>query len=175
MADVLQLVVHGAAGRMGRRVVALAADDPQIRLVAAIEQATHPSVGQDAIALAGAKGSKLELGPDWPPSAQVVIDFSVAAALPAVIENCRRRKLALVLATTGLESHERELVQQAAREIPIVWSPSMSLSVNLAMKLVQQATAKLRDVPGGVDIEIIERHHRFKADAPSGTALKFGS
>ncbi len=172
--DTIQLLVHGAAGRMGKRVVALAAEDPQIRITAAIDHATHPAIGQDAIAMAGAKGPAVALRGDWPTTGDVVIDFSSPAALHGVIENCKRSKLSLVLATTGLEDHDKKLVAEAAKSIPVVWSPSMSLAVNLAMRLVEQATSKLKDVPGGVDIEIVERHHRYKADAPSGTALKFG-
>jgi 4-hydroxy-tetrahydrodipicolinate reductase len=174
MSDALGLIVHGAAGRMGQRVVALAAEDPQIRLVGAIEHAGHPALGQDAMQLAGAKGSKIPLACDWPPSAEVVIDFSIAEAVPHVVQRCQAAKLSLVLATTGFNAETRALIASASRQIPIVWSPSMSLAVNLTMRLAQQAAAALKDVAGGVDIEIIERHHRFKADAPSGTALKFG-
>ena len=72
MIDPLSLIVHGAAGRMGQRVVALAADDPHLRLVAAIEQSGHPALGQDAMQMAGCKGSKLPLASEWPPSAEVV-------------------------------------------------------------------------------------------------------
>ena len=80
----------------------------------------------------------------------------------------------LVLATTGLEEHQQEKVKQIAKTIPLLWAPSMSLAVNLAMKLTQVAAGALKDHPSGADVEIIERHHRFKEDSPSGTALKFG-
>jgi 4-hydroxy-tetrahydrodipicolinate reductase len=78
------------------------------------------------------------------------------------------------VATTGLEGANRESVLAAAQVTPVLISPSMSLAVNLAMKLVREAARVLRQVPEGVDVEVIERHHRFKEDAPSGTALKFG-
>src|SRR4029079_8807456 len=80
----------------------------------------------------------------------------------------------LVVATTGLEGKHRDDVLAAAQMTPLLISPSMSLAVNLTMKLAREAARVLRTAPGGVDVEIIERHHRFKEDAPSGTALKFG-
>src|SRR5690606_13417351 len=69
---------------------------------------------------------------------------------------------------------QQEYIRKSARQIPIVWSPSMSTAVNVAMKLTSIAAKALRELPSGVDVEIIERHHRFKEDSPSGTALKFG-
>jgi 4-hydroxy-tetrahydrodipicolinate reductase len=174
MGKPIGLVVHGAAGRMGRRVVALAAEDPTIRLVAAIESPRHPELGKDALALAGMNSVGLMLGSEWPPSAEVVIDFSVPDAVPVVVEQCLKANLKLVMATTGIEPEGKAALIEASRSIAIVWAPSMSLAVNLTMRLAEQAAAALQNVPGGVDIEIIERHHRFKADAPSGTALKFG-
>jgi 4-hydroxy-tetrahydrodipicolinate reductase len=103
-----------------------------------------------------------------------VIDFSVPVAAETVTAVCVKRKIPLVMATTGLSDEQRESLREAAEAIPIVWSPSMSLTVNLAMKLAERAGLALKDVGGGVDVEIIERHHRMKEDAPSGTALKFG-
>jgi 4-hydroxy-tetrahydrodipicolinate reductase len=78
------------------------------------------------------------------------------------------------MATTGLSEEQRQELRKAAESIPIVWSPSMSVTVNLAMKLAERAALTLKEAAGGVDVEIIERHHRMKEDAPSGTALKFG-
>jgi 4-hydroxy-tetrahydrodipicolinate reductase len=106
--------------------------------------------------------------------ADVVIDFSVPDAAVAVIAHCVEYSRPVVVATTGLESDQQEYVRKAAKRIPIVWSPSMSTAVNVAMKLTGIAAKALRDLPTGVDVEIVECHHRFKEDAPSGTALKFG-
>ena len=78
------------------------------------------------------------------------------------------------MATTGLTDVQKQLVATLAEELPIVWAPSMSQAVNLTMKLATLAAEALKDCPGGADVEIIERHHRFKKDAPSGTALRFG-
>jgi 4-hydroxy-tetrahydrodipicolinate reductase len=106
--------------------------------------------------------------------ADVVIDFSVPDAAVALVDHCLKFKKPLVIATTGLDHDQRAYIQKAAQTLPIVFAPSMSTAVNVAMKLAEIAGRALRDVPSGVDVEIIERHHRFKEDAPSGTALKFG-
>jgi 4-hydroxy-tetrahydrodipicolinate reductase len=169
------IAIHGAAGRMGRRLIALASTDPQLKIIAAVDSPTHPDLGRDAGTLAGIKELGLPLiGGLGSFKPEVVIDFSVPAAAEAVAEACVSRHLPLVMATTGLTEPQKQRLQEAARSIPVVWSPSMSMAVNLAMKLVERAGAVLKDVSGGVDVEIIERHHRMKEDSPSGTALKFG-
>ena len=170
----IRLAVHGAAGRMGRRVVALAAADSRFQIAAAIDHPNSPASGQDCGTLAGIDQTGVQVSAQWPDGLQTVIDFSLPEAVKGVIEKCVQRGLMLVMATTGLEEAEKAKLREASQSIPIVWAPSMSLAVNLTMRLAQQAAAALKDVPGGVDIEIIERHHRFKEDAPSGTALKFG-
>lgn len=174
MSEPVRVIVHGAAGRMGLRLVALASVDPQLQLVAALERPGHPALGQDAGLLAGVAklGLPLSVRDDAP--AGVVIDFSTPAGAMAALGWCRQRKLPLVLATTGLEPDEVRQVEAATKEIAIVWSPSMSPAVNLAMKLTEISARALVGHPSGADVEIIERHHRFKEDAPSGTALKFG-
>ncbi len=107
-------------------------------------------------------------------AADVVIDFSIPAGTQAITMSCVERRVPLVVATTGLIDEQQRLLRGAAEQIPLLWSPSMSMTVNLAMKLAQVAGEALARDPSGVDVEIIERHHRFKEDAPSGTALKFG-
>jgi 4-hydroxy-tetrahydrodipicolinate reductase len=170
----LKLAVHGAAGRMGQRVVALASHDPQLQLVAALESASHPKLGQDAGIVAGVGELGVPLKAVGESNADVVIDFSVPNAAIAVVSHCLEYDKRLVIATTGFEPDQREFIAKAAKTLPIVFAPSMSTAVNLAMKLAEIAGRVLRDYPSGVDVEIIERHHRFKEDAPSGTALKFG-
>jgi 4-hydroxy-tetrahydrodipicolinate reductase len=159
---------------MGRRVVALAAEDPDFALSAAIDRAGNPLLGQDAGTVAGVAKINVPLSDQWPERADVVIDFSLPKAIDACIAKCVRLSVPLVAATTGLGEPQKAGLAKAAETIPVVWAPSMSLAVNLTMKLAQQITEKLKDVAGGIDIEILERHHRFKADAPSGTALRFG-
>ncbi len=174
MSTPIQLAVHGAGGRMGQRVIALAADDPDFKIVAAIDHDEHRSLGKDAGSVAGTALLNVLLSGDWPKSAGVVIDFSLPSAMDACVANCVQADIPLVLATTGLNEKQKASLAEAAKQIPFVWAPSMSMAVNLTMKLAQQITETLKDVAGGIDIEILERHHRYKADAPSGTALRFG-
>ncbi len=168
----IRIVIHGAAGRMGRRLVALAAADPQLTVVAALEAAGHPLIGRDAGVAAGVGSLGIAIASDLTAAADVIIDFSVPAAAEAIVEAARRRRLPLVVATTGLSPAQIENLRAAAGEIPLLWSPNMSLAVNLSMKLCAVAATALADKDA--DVEIIERHHRFKEDSPSGTALKFG-
>lgn len=173
---VIRLVIHGAGGRMGQRLVALATADPQWQIVAALESGEHPDLGQDVGVRAGVGPLGVQLAATWPTDlpADCVIDFSVPQAAHQVARLCGQRRTPLVLATTGLSEDQKDAVAAAARDVALVWAPSMSLAVNLCMKLSTIAAQSLRDCPGGADVEIIERHHRFKRDAPSGTALRFG-
>jgi 4-hydroxy-tetrahydrodipicolinate reductase len=170
----MKLAIHGAAGRMGQRVIALAVADPRFQVVAALESADHRLLGKDAGLVAGIGDIGVPLGVVGESDADVVIDFSVPDAAIAVVAHCVEFSRPVVVATTGLDADQQEYLQKAAKKIPIVWSPNMSTAVNVAMKLTQVAADVFSEVPTGVDVEIIERHHRYKEDAPSGTALKFG-
>lgn len=170
----MKIAVHGAAGRMGQRVIAVASKDSRYQVVAALESATHPALGQDAGLLAGVGQIDVPLSVVGESDADVVIDFSVPDAAIAAVTHCLEFKKPMVIATTGFDSLQDEFIRQSAEQIPIVWAPSMSTAVNLLMKLTEIAGKSLKSLPSGVDVEIIERHHRFKEDAPSGTALRFG-
>jgi 4-hydroxy-tetrahydrodipicolinate reductase len=159
---------------MGQRVTALAAKDSRFKIVAALESADHPLLGKDAGLIAGIGEIGVPLGVVGESDADVVIDFSVPDAAVAVIAHCVRANRPVVVATTGMDADQQAFITKSAQKVPIVWSPSMSTAVNVAMKLTDIAARALRELPTGVDVEIIERHHRFKEDAPSGTALKFG-
>jgi len=169
------IAIHGAAGRMGQRLIALGSQDEEVKLTAAIESSSHPKVGQDAGLVAGIGELGLSFSPEWGEGTEAVIDFSVPAGAEAITRICLERKTPLVIATTGLSDAQKGLIEHASREIPVVWAPSMSTMVNLTMKLATTAAEVLKDYPGGTDVEILERHHRFKEDSPSGTALRFGS
>jgi 4-hydroxy-tetrahydrodipicolinate reductase len=171
---VISLAIHGAAGRMGQRVTALASQDSRFKIVAALESAANAKLGQDAGLVAGVSELGVPLAVVGESDADVVIDFSVPDAAVAVVDHCLKFKKPIVIATTGFEPDQREFVLAAAKKLPIVFAPSMSTAVNVTMKLAEIAGRALRDVPSGVDVEIIERHHRFKEDSPSGTALRFG-
>ena len=167
-----RIAIHGAAGRMGQRLVALAAADPELEIVAALDAADHPRLGEDAGLVAGAGPIGVPLSAGLEADADVLIDFSVAGMADAVIETCLQKRLPLVFATTGLSAEQTAKLEAAAARIPVLQAPNMSLAVNLTMKLARVAAEALQDKDA--DVEILERHHRFKEDSPSGTALKFG-
>lgn len=174
MTQPLIIGVNGAAGRMGRRIVALTHADPALTVGAALEHADCPLLGQDAGELAGVGKIGVPITAELGERVDAIIDFSLPAGLVKIAEVCGQREIALVAATTGLTDEQREQVLSVSHTTPILLAPNMSIAVNLTMKLAREAARVLKDVPTGVDVEIIERHHRFKEDAPSGTALKFG-
>jgi 4-hydroxy-tetrahydrodipicolinate reductase len=174
MTNAVKLGVNGAAGRMGQRVIALATQDKSLRLVGAYESSTSPKLGQDAGELAGVGRLGVPVHASIDHSVDVIIDFSTPEGCLHILTLCEERRIPLVIATTGLTAQQKASVASAAQTTPILMAPSMSLAVNIAMKLVGEAGRALRNHSSGVDVEIIERHHRYKEDAPSGTALKFG-
>ncbi|MEQ9409216.1 MAG: 4-hydroxy-tetrahydrodipicolinate reductase [Fuerstiella sp.] len=174
MSDKLKIGVNGAAGRMGQRVVALTLADPELELATALEHSSSPRIGQDAGEVCGAGRCGVAIATELIDRVDVMIDFSLPEALDAILMPCEERRIPLVIATTGFTDAQRSQIAAAAQSTPIVMAPSMSMAVNLLMKLVADAARVLKDNPDGVDVEIVERHHRFKEDAPSGTALHFG-
>jgi 4-hydroxy-tetrahydrodipicolinate reductase len=174
MTKPLHVAIHGAAGRMGQRLVALGSGDASLKIVGAVDKAGHAWLGQDAGSLSGVGPMNVPLSDHLPEAVDVVIDFSVPAASLAMLQVCTQRNIPIVIATTGFSADQVEKIDKASKIIPVLRSPSMSLAVNLAMKLVSVAADALKSHPSEVDVEIIERHHRYKEDSPSGTALKFG-
>jgi 4-hydroxy-tetrahydrodipicolinate reductase len=164
----LKLIVVGAAGRMGRRIIALAHDSGQFDLVAAVEKADHPDTGKDAGSLAGTGPLEITLSESWPTTADVVIDFSLPEAADSTLQECAQRTIPLVMGTTGLSDRQRDAIKAAAKKVPIIYGTNMSIGMNVLFALVGKAAAMLGE---DYDIEIIEQHHRFKKDAPSGSAL----
>ena len=162
------VAIHGAAGRMGRRLIALAREDPGLRLADAGEAPDCPFLGQDAGLLAGGSALGIDLRAGLSRPADVVIDFSIPRALGQVLESCTSRGVALVVGTTGLSDADHAAIDAAGRTIPVLQAPNMSLGVNLLLALAGRVAQQLGD---DYDIEIAEVHHRFKKDAPSGTAL----
>ena len=169
-----RVAINGAAGRMGARLVDLAHRDPELEIVSAVEGHDHASIGSDVGIPAGLGNVGIAITDQLSTTADVVIDFSKPDGARQAVDFCLANKKPLVMATTGLEQGTVSSIESSAHQIPIVWAPSMSLAVNLTMKLAETAGAALRNHDTGVDVEIIEHHHRFKADSPSGTALKFG-
>ena len=131
----IHLAIHGAAGRMGQRLIALAAADTQFGLVAALEAAGHPRIGEDAGAIAGAGPLDVPLSSESSAAVDVMIDFSVPVGTERATQLCLASRTPLVVATTGLSAAQQDALRAAAQQIPLLWSPSMSLAVNLTMKL----------------------------------------
>jgi 4-hydroxy-tetrahydrodipicolinate reductase len=167
----IKLAVHGAAGRMGRRVIDLAAKDREFQIVAAIEAAGSPHLGRDAGQIAGTSDLGVPLSENWKVTPDVAIDFSTAAASVTFARHCHAHGVPVVIATTGHSERQRQEILELHHEVPVLISANMSLVVNVLMKLTAIAGGILKG--RDFDVEIVERHHRFKADAPSGTALKF--
>ena len=166
------IAVHGACGRMGKRIVQIAHADADIAIVAAIDSPSSPEFGKDIGDVCGLGSLGVKVTSTLPTAKiDAIIDFSVPEAtmhlLPAAIE----RKIPIVLATTGFSAAEKTAIDLAAQKTAILMAPNMSLVVNVLFKLVREAAAALKNK--GFDAEILERHHRFKKDAPSGTALHF--
>jgi 4-hydroxy-tetrahydrodipicolinate reductase len=167
----LSVGIHGAGGRMGTRLVQLIAGDPGLLLGAALERAGHPRLGEDAGSLAAVSPVGVPLSASLPTDREldVVIDFSLPQGSLTIARACAERKIPLVVGTTGFDPAERAQLESCAQVIPILIAPNMSRAVNLLMRLVREAA---RTLAQEADIAIIERHHRTKKDAPSGTALK---
>jgi 4-hydroxy-tetrahydrodipicolinate reductase len=163
-----KLIISGAAGRMGRLILASAIDAQQFNIIAAIERKDHPHIGKDVGLLSGTGPVNIELASEYPPQADVVIDFSIPDAAETPIGYCLKNKAALVLGTTGLSEKHLQSLQAASSSIGIVQASNMSLGMNLLFKLAGDIAFTLGE---NYDIEIVEQHHRFKKDAPSGSAL----
>ncbi len=170
----IKLVVVGAAGRMGGRILSLAADSDQFDIIAAVERHGHPDIGKwawppcgDAGGASGTIGVKLT---DTYPvvTAGVAIDFSQPEAANGTIDYCLGSSTALVSGITGLSEEQREKMKAASNKIPVLYATNMSLGMNVLFSLAGKVASILGTE---YDVEIIEQHHRFKKDAPSGTAL----
>ena len=160
------LAITGAAGRMGARLVALAGQ-AGYELVGAIERPDHPAQGRDAGEVAGIGANGIRVSTDLKATPQVLIDFSSPASMRQWLATCRQKRIAMVIGTTGLQQSDQVLIDQAAADIPVLQAPNMSLGVNVLFKIAGEVAKILGD---DYDKEIVEGHHRFKKDAPSGTA-----
>ena len=155
----IKILINGCGGAMGKMIAAAAGEDERFEIAAGVDIAKPQGFDFPFF------GSIREC--DVP--VDVVIDFSVAAAADEVLSACTEKKLPLVLATTGLSESQLAHVEEAAKVIPIVRSANMSLGINTLAKIAALITPVLSEA--GFDIEIVERHHRRKLDAPSGTAI----
>lgn len=153
-----KIIISGCNGHMGRVVADICASDPQVEVVAGIDILGQPNPNFPVFSSPAACDVE----------ADAVIDFSHPSALAPLLEMCQARNLPVVLATTGYDQQQLEAISEAANHIPVFRSANMSLGVNVLLDLVKKAASVL-----GLDydVEIVERHHHRKVDAPSGTAL----
>lgn len=159
----IRLVVHGASGRMGQRLLRLAAMDPRLQLVAAVTRKPSQRVIDGLPWFAAGELHGL-------PAFDAMVDFSLPAALDAAIAICDERRAALVSGTTGLDADQQAHLQAAGTRIPLLWAANFSLGVAMLRRLCAVAAAGLPDW----DCDVLEQHHAHKRDAPSGTALALG-
>ena len=169
------IAINGACGRMGQRLVALANDDAALQVVAAVDSVANPLTGKDAGEVAGIGTLSVPIAGELPlsPRPECVIDFSAPPGTMAILPVCVARRIPLVVATTGHTDAQKAEIEEAAHDTAVLFAPNMSLVVNLLFKLVKLTTEALAGK--GFDIEIIERHHRYKVDSPSGTAVHFAN
>jgi 4-hydroxy-tetrahydrodipicolinate reductase len=169
----LNIAIAGASGRMGRALIEAVCAAPDARLVAALDRADTPHIGLEAGQRMGLQ-TGVAISSDAAAGvkrANTFIDFTRPEGTLQHLALCREAGVAMVIGTTGFDAAGKAAIEAAAKDIPIVFAPNMSVGVNLVFKLLDVAARVLDE---GFDIEIIEAHHRHKVDAPSGTALRMG-
>lgn len=169
----VNIIVSGCMGRMGKSIIKLANFDKEIEIIGALEAPKHTFLGKDIGEVLGLGVLDVKISDKLDKSlkkAEVIIEFTNPAVTLHHLEIAKKAKKGMVIGTTGLKEEDIEKIKDASKKIPVVFSPNMSLGVNLLFELVSDCVKRLgRDY----DIEIMEAHHRFKKDAPSGTAKEF--
>ncbi|EOT21724.1 4-hydroxy-tetrahydrodipicolinate reductase [Lachnospiraceae bacterium KK002] len=155
----VKMIMHGCNGRMGQVISSICQEDSDIQIVAGIDP-------YDGIENSYPVFQRIE---DCKVEADVVVDFAAASAVDSLLKYCVQHQLPVVLCTTGLSEEQNRKVEEAGRKTAVLKSANMSLGVNVLMELLQKAARIL--APAGFDMEIVEKHHNQKVDAPSGTAL----
>ncbi len=168
----MRIAVSGAAGRMGKRIITLCHEHPDVEVSGALEAAGHPDLGRDAGECAGIGTLNVPIVDsvtEMLKDADVLIDFSSPEASIANVKAAAETGKAIVVGTTGFSEEQRDIITKAGSNTRCLIAPNMSMGVNLLFKLVDSVSRALGD---GYDIEIVEAHHRMKKDSPSGTANK---
>lgn len=163
----LRVAVVGCTGRMGATLLRAIAGDPDLQLVGAVSVPTDPRIGQDAGRAVGLEPLHVLIGAAVPLPCDAVLEFTAPAGCVAWADWCAEHGVPLVSGTTGLNDAQQARLHAAARRIPLVWAPNMSVGVNVLLAIVRDLARRL---DASWDIEIVEAHHRRKIDAPSGTA-----
>ena len=170
----LPIVINGALGKMGVEIAGLVLDDGDFELQGAVERADHPKQGEDFGVLIGKGLRGIAISDHVAPGDLedcVIVDFSTPQSTAGFLRAAVEKKLRIVIGTTGLSDEQYVLAEKASRNSAILISPNMSLGVNLLFLLTDIVSSRLKN---SFDIEVIEAHHRFKKDAPSGTAHRLG-
>ncbi len=170
----LNIAVTGAAGRMGRALIAACDLNENTQLSAAIERPGNTLVGSDAGDLAGLGPLNVKVSDDLESVVdffETLIDFTSPESTLQNLETCVKHGKNIIIGTTGFDDAGKQKISEAANSIAVVFAPNMSVGVNLCLKLLDMAARILGD---DVDIEVVEAHHRHKVDAPSGTAIRMG-
>lgn len=168
----IKVMVAGVGGRMGSRIIAALEGQDDIILSGAFEKKGHRVVGQDAGEIAGVGKKELivvDRLEEIVGAGDVIIDFTVPEATLQHVKVAVTYDRAMVIGTTGMNAEQKEILEKAARKVPIVFAPNTSVGVNLLFKVLSDVAPILGDA---YDVEIVETHHRYKKDAPSGTARK---
>lgn len=155
----VKVIMHGCNGHMGQVISELIQNDPEIEVAAGIDLADNKENGYPVFTNIW----------DCQVEADAVIDFCSAKATDTLLDYCVERQIPVVLCTTGLSEEQLKKVEEASKKVAVLKSANMSLGINLLLKLVKEAAQTL--AAAGFDMEIVEKHHRLKVDAPSGTAL----
>ena len=155
----VRIIMHGCNGKMGQVITGLAADDPNVQIVAGIDIADNRDNGYPVFT----DIKKCDVAAD------VIVDFAAAAAVDALLDYSVEKQIPVVLCTTGLSDEQLAKVKECSAKVAILKSANMSLGINTLMKLLKDAANVF--APAGYDIEIVEKHHNQKVDAPSGTAI----
>lgn len=165
----INIAINGICGRMGSRIAELVSEDENLKLVAALEREKHPNIGKKLGLVIGKELDDITISHEIDGPADVMIDFTAPESTLGRLKTCTENEIAMVIGTTGLNEEQMDQIVKSSDKIACLVSPNMSIGVNLLFNLVEMV-AKILGKES--DIEIIEAHHRFKKDAPSGTALK---
>jgi 4-hydroxy-tetrahydrodipicolinate reductase len=173
MANPLKVVIAGCSGRMGHALLECVFADADLVLYGALDRTGNPQLGRDAGEQQGKiSGVKVTDNIDEVlKNADILVDFTRPEASLMYLAACQKHHVKMIIGTTGFSAEQKLLIEAASKNIAIVFAPNTSVGVSLLINLVQAAAKVLNE---GYDIEIIEAHHRYKVDAPSGTALRLG-
>lgn len=168
----INLIVVGCCGRMGKRIISIASESEDFSIVGAVEKKAHPDIGKDIGIACGIGNLNIAITDDISSAiekADVIIDFTMPISTINTVRHAKTAHKPLVIGTTGLTDEEMEIIKAASSSIPILVSPNMSIGVNVLLNIIGDVASDLGE---DYDIEIVEAHHNQKKDAPSGTAKR---